>query len=331
MISNDLINKFREHHINNSSDFVFGEDEDINVYAQIPNKYNDIPKLDAVSGLDIFSPKDIETYFNDILIGDARIKVINGIRTDMDQDSMFCDYCNSQILECNRELYYYCWNCYKDMCNLCFNEADATIAKQNGAIHYEQRRDALAACRSHYLQKRKIIMNVHGCYCDICSARLNSGKLWSNVKYVGHYARSDVCEQCSLSEDGKKLIADNKLEQLEGGNSQLEWWSQTQFGSILDWIPLYKDQDYNGILINCNNNSNLCGRLCLMSTDDHGRNGYYTMPIEWTLEKTLDTIKNYHENELTDGDGRKLEGWDLFYNVPIKRMMAELKMQIHYG
>ena len=334
MIQNNWTNKFREHHQNNNSEFVFDEDEGSYVYAQIPHTYADIPNLvqqPNVNGLEIMSLKQVEDYFNDILNSGTRIKVINGMRTDMDQDSMFCDYCNTQILECNRDQYYYCWTCHKDMCNLCYGETDANIAKQNGAIHFEQRCEALATCRTHHLQKRKIIMNFYGCYCDLCSKQLNSGLLWSNIRYVGQYSRSDVCESCSSSADGIKFITDNKLEKLECGNSLLEWWNLTQFGSILDWVPLYKDKEYNMILLNCNKKSNLVGRLALVSTDDHGRNGYYTLPVNWTLSKTLETIKNYHENEIVDEDGCKLEGWDAFYNIPIKRLMSDLKMEVHYG
>jgi hypothetical protein len=319
-MSFNWIDKFHKYHQEHKSDF-FVDDEDSYIYTAIP-EYSKVPSVELVDGLQLMEQEDIDRYFTDILNSNCRIKLINGIPTNMDFTCLYCDYCGTSI----EDKFYYCWICHKDMCNLCYGETDADIAQSNGAKNYELRREALDVCRKHNLQERSISLQI--CYCDICGASLSEGDLWTNAK-LGNYDRKDVCCECAETDEGKALISTDKLEKVH--YDLLQTWNYSNFGSLLDWIPIYRDVEYNMILINCNKNSSLVGTFALMSNDDHGRSGYYTLSKDWSLEKIQESLREYHNNQAHDEHGNKLSGWDEFYNLPIKRLMTQHNMEIHYG
>ena len=253
------------------------ESDEGRINTAIP-EYEDLPELRDVDGLGVWSDERRENYFKGLLNGDIRVRMINGMVSDFDFYSLFCDYCGTMMIDHNdsNKPYYYCMDCCLDMCNLCYHETSSDVAKANGAKNYEKRQEKLAKCRTHRLSPRYMLDD-------------------SN---------------------------DDNLERL---------WNGLEIGSMLDWVPVYQGDEYDLVLLNCNKNSNLLGRIALVSEDDHGRNGYYTFPEDWTLERVQETLEQYHREPLKYDDGSKLNGWDEYYNSPIKRLMASLNMPVHYG
>ena len=59
---------------------------------------------------------------------------------------------------------------------------------------------------------------------------------------------------------------------------------QLQFGSLLDWVPFYKDKEYNLILRNCNPDSDYFDKTCLAMLE---RDGYMYYTFDITIERLI--------------------------------------------
>lgn len=260
--------------------------------------YNTMPEI---QGLKKLSKQESLLFFSDILNDHRRISLVNGICNDLWQHGVYCDYCKVEIL-CD---YRYCYCCHTDMCNLCFSETSEEIALQNGAKNFAKRKEILDKCRAHS-HRLKVRKNPEFCECDKCEQLILEEEWWGNEK-------EDFCKSCFKDFDS----SDVSLKSHETVNNN-------QFGSMLDWLRIYEDEDWNSILLNGNKDSQFYGNVALSSIDDHGREGFFTIPM--TLDETLSKIK-----DLELGKDEELTGWDEFYNAPIKKILVSFNCQIHYG
>lgn len=304
-------------HIKNKhpkSDYIDNDDENL-INVKLPNEYIDIPEFRDVPG-----HKKVDYvigYFNDILNDNFRISVINGAHTSNDGPHHMCDYCETFI---EKEFnYYYCYDCHLDMCHLCFGETNKEISKLNGIEHWHKRAETLARCREHDLRVRYFKELQY--YCDLCRKDIYDIYRYSNCEEKDDNCE-DLCQKCTETEMGKKFIEDNKLILTE---NIIE--CGYEFGSMLDWIPILRDDEYNLILYNCNPESELCNRLACVSSDNHGRMGFYTVKETIDLDELLDKLEEYY----SEGEWKKLKGWEEFYNYPIKRFMQSQNIPVHYG
>lgn len=227
-----------------------------------------------------------DEYFESILQSDMRIKFINGICTHMDYRCLHCDYCNSNIGNFNKKNqgYWRCWDCQLDMCNLCYSNING-CDKQFGRDKRE--------CITHKFQKR---INVTAKRCNLCDNKIWGNIRWSdnvseNVSDVGDVSDSkDVCEQCASKSSGMQYIYTWKLQQIETNRELLLSWENMQFGSMMDWIPICKDQECGLLLMNCNPESDLFERMCLATCNYYGAFGYFTVPSEYTIQMLLNKM-----------------------------------------
>ncbi len=282
------------------SDYIGNDSENNMINVKLPNGYIDIPEF-----RDIPSHKKVDYvigYFNDILNDCLRISMINGMSSSYNGANYKCDYCETIIEKGSN--YFYCYDCYLDMCNLCFSETN------------EENRTS-SRCREHNLKTR---YSWELYYCDICDVNIYDTYRYSNCEEKEYC--EDLCQKCSETEEGKKFIEDNKLiltENIIDGGSD--------FGSMLDWIPILRDDEYNLILYNCNPESELCKRLACVSSDNHERMGFYTVKETLSLNELLDKLEEYY----SEVEWKKLKGWEEFYNYPIKRFMQSQNMSVYYG
>ena len=155
-------------------------------------------------------------------------------------------------------------------------------------------------------------------YCDICTETIRDIKWYCERPYEGYdYEYGEVCLKCKSKSESDCLVLSNKQSHTV---SDFDFFG---FGSIFDWIPIIKDNEYNMILLNCNPDSKQYGKVGLVSCDDHGRFGYEY--VDEKLEDVLIKLKGY-KNKF-EGDN----SWNEFYDYPIKQYMCENNMQIHYG
>lgn len=292
--------------------FTTEEEEVINVKS--PLRYSEIPKVEC-KGHQQVSMDEIKNHFGELF--NTRIKIINGLNLDPYSSSyLYCDYCNTTRIEGK---YRYCKDCYQDMCMLCFEETSEEIALKNGAKKYADRKDALEACRKHNLIERDISTTQF--YCDVCRIYIDDTR-YSNVGEVGLPDCQDVCMKCKDSPEGQKMIKEHNLVE-----SQCRYIiDDADFGSYFDWIPVLRDEEeYDTVLVNLNPDSPYYNQVCLMAVDDHGRCGFFT--ISESLEEV---VKKLEENNETHKNSEK-EGWEEYYERPIKMLMSSKNMQIHYG
>lgn len=108
------------------------------------------------------------------------------------------------------------------------------------------------------------------------------------------------------------------------------FYDQTNFGSLLDWIPIYEDIDGNMILQNLNIDSKFLYKYATVSFDDHGRFGIYVLPEE-NINDILLKLKNYEEKRLIVISKFGKNSWENFNAMPIKQLMIEHNFDVYYG
>ena len=303
----------------------YNDDEESFEPIKLPKSYEDIPvfNIDGLAKHEKLTIDQIIEYYNEIIEGDVRVSFINGLETRLDMGYYYCDYCRTELFGRNgeRDNYYYCKTCKIDMCSLCFEEKTEEIAVKNGAKNYAERKEALQNCfNNHILEHRDTTnMPTYSNYrvCDYCKSSIDSGTYYSNKQ-----TDKDMCTKCyDSSEENKKICQTEKLEFVD--NSKTQNFDYFGWGSLFDWIPIIKDDEYNMVTINCNPDSKLFGKVGLVSVDDHGRQGYDY--CEMTLDEVISKLRTYKNEH--EGSG----GWDEVYNYPIKQFMHDHNMKYHYG
>ena len=204
---------------------------------------------------------------------DERLTSINGLR--LNDTDYFCDYCGSYHLDLSSS--YYCYDCNKDMCNLCFSETSAEIAEQNGAMNYHLRENDLRECRNHDLCRS---IDRRQAFCDICENQIP-------LMYPEHYYLEgedyDVCGACYVN--GNNVRNKDDLIKIDG---------DIKFGSLYDWIEIFSDSDGNAVLCNLNPNSNYYKKSAFLAVDDHGRSGYY-ISDNMDISRLIDEYKEFSQ------------------------------------
>lgn len=292
-----------------SRKYIMSDDESVIDVTEPPNGLEDLPQFRQVDGLTLCSTDDVSSYFTSVLDDSLRIYVVEDLHL-CSFSYIHCDYCKFKISD--RSEYFYCKICRKDMCHLCNQElieGKGTLGSKN----YHNRKDAINFCKQHELSNR----NTYGVFtCDLCSKVILENR-YSNKEL-------DVCLTCYETEEGKNTVQEHSLVLT---NTVLPI-DQTKFGSFLDWVPIYKDNELNFVLYNSNKNSDNFGKTALLAEDDHGRLGYYIMADNYQqLEALLLQLEKYYNKE----DWKQLDGWKKFYNWPIKRYMNKHGAHIHYG
>ncbi len=234
-------------------------------------------------------------------INNQRIMIVNGIKLCVGEyiwsNVFFCNECNDK---CNGELlshYNYCYECQINLCDSCFNQET-----NNHNEHYVSHR-----------QKPYLF------FCDLCMANggdelfLNDHAILSTTKYHNDEYDYDLCLKCSQTNQGQLIIVEKKLDLIDN----ITPWSQCQFNSLMDWIPIIIESEEGMILINLNPESQYHEMFALASIDDHGRWGFYTIWKPTSIHELITEIQ-----QLTD-----LKPNSSF----IKRMMKKRNMITHYG
>lgn len=233
--------------------------------------------LRNVESLIILNQTGVEQYFENIFGENFNI---DGFTLKLHQDYN-CDYCGGII---NKRRYYYCWDCRKDICSFCFNEASNVC---NGGDKTNK----------HDVQERIVpfIPTFHNFTCDFCRKIFDYyEKGWTDRQSYYDFDSKDICLICAETDEGKHYINENKLQYTEVNQSQLEQiWSILRIGSLLDWIPLYVDISFNRILYNYNKDSKYYKQIAIMSYVD--RCNIFT--IKDSLDTLLDKLETYNYSD----------------------------------
>ncbi len=206
---------------------------------------------------------------------------------------------------------YYCYDCHKDMCVLCYEEVDEETALKNGAKKYLLRAAALDTCHKHCL---KPASERYQRICDSCG---------DFICAMGTYHNKDNYDICKVCYDKSP----NSYTELTPVKNDL------MFGSIRDWFVLVEDEDTNAILCNLNVDSPFYKRFAFLAVDGHGRGGYW-------ISKDTDFQSILEEYDLTKSKAEMgpdykykddpLDG-EIDIDCRITRMMLLRKMKVYYG
>jgi hypothetical protein len=299
------------------------EADDALVNVTVPPAYMKIPAFGNVpSSLTRLGVDEIGQYFDELL--ENRISRINGLVTNVGDmmDCYVCDYCRQSLISGDESKYRYCQDCKVDMCAACFKEKTEAVAVSKNKEMNAKRATQLQSClKSHRLQARDGHFGreagLTSMYCDVC------GKLTHDHTHEDEAQDLDVCDTCAATPKGRDFIQLHKVaKRTRARGPVFDWWG---FGSLLDWVPLLRDEDGNLLLLNCNPASPRARAVGFCAVDDHGRCGYdyCTAPLPAVLA-LLRTAEAEHKMV-------SLEGWDDFYDAPLKRVMQHFHMDTHFG
>jgi hypothetical protein len=226
----------------------------------------------------------IATELTDMVKHDC-IKAINGFKigdyssiysiTDDTYCTYQCDYC--KISPCHADKSYYCYDCYKNMCKLCYSETSEEIAIKNGATKFMDRKDALDRCRKHKLLPTLDRINT---YCDECKGE--------NVFLKSHYRfeEYDLCDKCYNTSE-----YENKSKMIKTGD--------LNFGSLRGWFNIVDNcvtadeyTTYYSIICNLDKNSEYYKSFGLY-VECEGYGGYWNLNYQ-----DVDTLINEINNAI---------------------------------
>ena len=315
---------------------IINNDEDDNLIdVTPPEQYSELTEIinseSLPDGHYLLGIEQIKEYFDHILSNDSRIRMINGLVMNGENESAsyYCDYYRTSV----GDDYYYCLDCNNDMCNLCFAETSEAIAKANGAKNYAKRKDKLSLCQTkHTLKKRQLSLPA---ICDFCEGKTNQKEdIDTDIIVTSHRYHGDndydLCLVCSETKEGKALIAKKKLQLIRNNLA----CHGCDFGSLLDWVPIIGDTENNYVLVNLNSESPYHHKYALSACDNHGRQGYYTIwdkkSIVPIIEKLNKITAENNENSCDKKDNHNCE-WEKINEPPIKIYMKEKNMRTHYG
>lgn len=321
------------------------EEEPDFIFFDKPEKMDNLPEIDNSlineKFVKIMSTDDIVNYYNYFIKGDLRIYVFNGARViDYKYGGCYCDYCRTEVDTSN---YYYCYHCYSDMCNYCYEETNEEIAIKNGAKNYASRAKALNKCRSCNLIKERITPVIYNC--DICEKTIDDSIGRYTVKENNEHTY-DICFKCyNEDNNGCKVQVEKRGMKFYKYESEREKYPfyYTDFGSMLNWIPIITDDlgknctDYGNIFINLNPDDKNYKKICLQSCDDHARCGYFILyDEEHTLDNILKMLKEIcDENKVIRinclGKEEEEELNCSHHSSPIQVLMRKLGVPVYYG
>jgi len=308
------------------------DEDQILVDVTIPEAYDEeLPEFGNIPGHTKQTWDDINKYFLGLLEDSYRIVNINGKSTLLEENWLKCDYCNASEQLWMR----HCDECDKNMCNLCWEEKNEEIAIRNGAQNWFDRKDALLACFQHekegkFSTRESDTVNV---YCDICNANTFNAENENIVKlgewFCNRKDEKDLCLECSITEEGKKMIAQDESWKkcVIGENNLCALF--TGFGSLLEWVPILVDaEEHHMMIYNIVPGSKNYHRTALVAVDDHGRLGYHMVDgeLEEIVTKLNENIPNYREVKVRYGCS-----WATHYNAPISHFMSQQGWEIYFG
>lgn len=282
-------------------------DEENIICIKKPTNLLDVPKIsepDDLCGYYVPTDEQVKFYFDALLDDEIRITVVNGYKTDLDMSRIKCGYCNEK---CASDVYYYCYECHLNICDLCVN------------LNNIQDPDGIK-CKSHSNNNSYVIKRNKSHYqiftCDFCKKFITDETRYSNNN------ENDICMACSekyinnISDDVN--LVTNHLFKVKN--------DFYEFGSMLDWVPILFDDVGNHIFYNYNKESKYKSRLAIMSMNNDGKCGYYILPSGVNINHILKRLEQlYNDKEWQD-----LDEETKIYNYPIKRIMCSLNMPINY-
>lgn len=309
------------------------EDEEITLNVENVSEYAEIPEFENPKGFEKFPSG--EEWFDDLATDRVRLYNLNGINIANEPNDGECDYCGWGI---NNDVLYHCNECQLTMCGKCFPEKTEEIAVRLGAKNYAKRKDALEKCFSHSESLEKIptltecgfckatsavmigewtksIKDPSRGLCEVCFGKTKSLKLSenivnnrycdfcciSNVKlHTDSTSNSDICEACH-----DDLMSSTKIEYTHSGR---------MYGSMLEWIPILRDEEQNILFINLAKTSPNFLKISLGSFDDHGRMGIYIVSggLSEVLERLTEIYKDFLEKYSPEENS-----WEKHYSSPI--------------
>jgi hypothetical protein len=255
-------------------------------HPEDPAEKADLPALREVEGLRMMTDQDRDQHFDDLESGKKIIIIVEGMPLSDRSCSFFCDYCQCNIFAPSG--WQYCGTCHRDMCRLCHWEL-LNGRGTEGSTSYEKRKDKIDGCRDHPLQRRQLPCEDQFS-CNECGEEAGLPR-YSNYEKE-EWDCTDLCLNCAKTEEGKKLIEEEKLVLV---NRPPHPWQQTDFGSLKDWAPLYQDQDGSMVLFNWNRQSPHFQKLALFQSDESKLICY---KIESSLDQLLPELEQFHRLKL---------------------------------
>lgn len=201
---------------------------EVTLFITKPTDLQQLPSIhpSAINSkyMTIETPETILEYFKVIIEngtdnGYLNIQLVGGVH--LLHSWYQCDYCRYNI----RDDMYYCHQCNKDMCKMCYSKTDELIN----------------ACRPFTEPKNvyNIIEPNDRRTCDMCEKYIGlHNKFYSMITEFDTY---DICIDCHQTNNDAKNAVDAKNMRLIDPNDPLNYhFGHSKFKSMLNWFPLFK-------------------------------------------------------------------------------------------
>lgn len=146
---------------------------------------------------------------------------------------------------------------------------------------------------------------------SVCLTCERGGKRECKVFRRGSYYTYGICEACEddiHSMDVSFHISINETP-----------------GSIMEWIPLFRDEYYHTLFYNVSKSSPRYHKLGVLSIDDHGRSGMHF--FNDTLENFIREINLLQERY----EKQAPKGWEAHYLAPLCKYVQLRGKSVHFG
>lgn len=251
----------------------------------------------------IANEQGIVCYFSQLLL--RTIIFVDGA-IHLSERENCCEYCKTLI---PRDNYYYCLECHKEMCVKCKRETNEEIAVLNGAKNYAKRKQMLNTCLTQHTVIDMDVVASRDVYCDCCGGNM---KLGFFVMLPDMDNSFDICTDCwniatdesPATAEGYKELKATIIEQIatHGGvqcfrNRQMSFVDTTLFGSLLDWIPVLFDKEYEEkyiILSNINKESALFGKFAVYYRGNNSRVLFFVIHTINSAEELSNKLQSFN-------------------------------------
>jgi hypothetical protein len=289
------------------------------IFANIPDEYGEYPPIIPIGGTSFFRHVDLDViimYFQGILM-DNQIKTIDGIPPFIRNNLIQCTHCNAKVYPNNHNgpskikgaksytdsSFYYCRDCLSVMCPLCREETSVEIAFKNKANlkkFYKRLPQVLECLKKHRMIYLPAFSLIPTCNCDVCNEAIDLYhgfntenthiSLYSFGKnrvqwYQNRCIDYDMCIKCGIKPEHQSKIKKYKLKVIP----YVPAMAYFDFGSILDWLPIYVSNSGDFVLCNMNKKSEHYQKTAYCMN----REGYhiYTLDDRYSLRDEMDIIK----------------------------------------
>jgi len=176
--------------------------------------------------------------------------------------------------------------------------------------------------RITFINNKKLPIYFENKQCDMCREYVYESYYHSN-NWIDPTNNEiiydfDICLACNIIYPS--IIHNSNAYLINNNNIGLE--------NFLQWIPLYKDDEFNGLLYNCNKNSTNYGKYAIWVCDNNERIGINI--INNNIQSIKNEVEQYYIEWVHNEYNNYISTDESYYNRPLMKMTSIRKLSVHF-